>query len=532
MVLFFDEEFFIKAGIPDQDPKEFIFRIASVGGVMMAIAAALYRTGYMRDPVRLMFIVIFPSLLMLFTPFLSYLNIASKLEKDIWAYLATLWMLQKVGKSLGSSFKAISNIAEDTDVRKYFQAASARMLAAGTIEGLEANIRLCPSGVWKRIYSRLHDYYFTRGEAIDEMLKLELDESVEKTMMDVRSSMERLMMILIVYTLTSTALPFVLMLMFTFQSLVSGFGGGGMSNLVLMTSVLPSPFFVLLFKILAPRYFYFKKRTVIKAWLSFIAVFFAVYFIFTVLIHKLPPRILVKLIKSPIPILSLNLWQRLAISTSLGALAGFLQIFKEEKRLRSETFDFPLFLQDLFSELRSGRSFSDAITYMKITYKSLKDFANRVKAWAGLKLPYTEILKRMAERQKLSVSRMSTLLIMTALEAGADLKEAFSSISEFAVRLRELWIETEGEKMGNYFTAMFSFMLVIGSYAMLVNILNIPLLAPHEAERIREGIMMQAFVQTLVMGGTLGLVRTGHFTSSFREIFIFSLLAFAVMLLI
>jgi hypothetical protein len=138
----------------------------------------------------------------------------------------------------------------------------------------------------------------------------------------------------------------------------------------------------------------------------------------------------------------------------------------------------------------------------------------------------------MAERQKLSVSRMSTLLIMTALEAGADLKEAFSSISEFAVRLRELWIETEGEKMGNYFTAMFSFMLVVGSYAMLVNILNIPLLAPHEADKIREGIMMQAYVQTLVMGGTLGLVRTGHFTSSFRELFIFSLLAFAVMLAI
>jgi len=531
-VFFLDEEFFIKAGMPDQDPKEFIFRLSAVGAVMMTIAAVLYRTGYMRDPVRLLFIIIFPSLLMLFTPFLSYLNIASKLEKDIWAYLATLWMLQRVGKSLGSSFRAISNIAEDIDVRKYFQAASARMLAAGTIDGLEANIRLCPSNVWKRIYSRLHDYYFTRGEAIDEMLKLELDESVEKTLMDVRSSMERLMMILIIYTLTSTALPFVLMLMFTFQSLVSGFGGGGMSNLVLMTSVLPSPFFVLLFKILAPRYFYFRKRTIIKAWLSFFSVFTLVYILLSVLLHKLPPSIQIKLLRLPIPILSLNLWQRLALSTSLGSLVAFLQIFKEERRLRNETFDFPLFLQDLFSELRGGRSFSDAITYMKITYKSLKDFASRVKAWAKLKLPYTEILKRMAERQKLSVSRMSTLLIMTALEAGADLKEAFSSISEFAVRLRELWIETEGEKMGNYFTAMFSFMLVIGSYAMLVKILNIPLLAPHEAYKIREGIMMQAFVQTLVMGGTLGLVRTGHFTSSFRELFIFSLLAFVVMIAI
>ncbi|HDD69024.1 MAG TPA: hypothetical protein ENG61_01540, partial [Candidatus Korarchaeota archaeon] len=249
------EEFFIKAGMPDQDPKEFILRLCAVGGVMMSIAAVLYRTGSLRDPVRLGFIVIFPSLLMVFTPFLSYLNLASKLEKDLWAYLATLWMLQKVGKSLGSSFKAISNIAEDVDVKKYFQTVSARMIAAGTIEGLDANLKLCPSKVWRRIYARLHDYYFTRGEAIDEMLKMELEESVEKTMMDIRSSMERLMMVLIIYTLSSTAFPFVIMLMFTFQSLVSGFGGGGMSNLVLMTSVLPAPFFIILFKILAPRYF-------------------------------------------------------------------------------------------------------------------------------------------------------------------------------------------------------------------------------------------------------------------------------------
>ncbi|GEM_PF-4051377 len=529
---FFGEEFFIKAGMPDQDPREFLARLFAVCGVMLTIAAVLYRTGFMKDPVRLAFIAIFPSLFMALTPFLSYLNLSSKLEKDLWAYLATLWMLQRVGKSIGSSFKAISNIAEDVEVKKYFQTVSARMMAAGTIEGLDTNIRLCPSSIWRRIYSRLHDYYFTRGEAIDEMLKLELDESVEKTMMDVRSNMERLMMILIIYTLTSTAFPFVLMLMFTFQSLVSGFGGGGMSNLVLMTSVLPSPFFVLLFKILAPRYFYFEKKSVIKAWLSFLAGFLGVYITFTVLLHKLPPSIQIKLLRLPVPVLTLNLWQRLALSMSIGSLIGFLQIFRKERKLRSETFDFPLFLQDLFSELRSGRSFSDAISYMKITYKPLKEFASKVKAWAKLKLPYTEILKRMAERQKLSVSRMSTLLIMTALEAGADLKEAFSSISEFAVRLRELWIETEGEKMSNYFTAMFSFMLVIGSYAMLVNVLNIPLLAPHEAEKIREGIMMQAFVQTLVMGGTLGLVRTGHFTSSLRELFIFSLLAFVVMLMI
>jgi len=525
---FLREEFFIKAGMYDVDPKEFLVRLLSIGGIMMAIAAALYRTGLLTDPIRMAFIVALPSLLMLLTPFLSYLNLASKLEKEIWAYLATLWMLQRVGKSLGSSFEAISNIAGDVEVKKYFRSASARMLAAGTIDGLESNIRVCPSKVWRRIYSRLHDYYFTRGEAIDEMLKLELDESVEKTMMDVRSSMERLMMILIIYTLTSTALPFVLMLMFTFQSLVSGFGGGGMSNLVLMTSVLPSPFFVLLFKILAPRYFYFERRTVVKAWLSFVLVFAFSYQIMSILTGKLPAN---WLIRFP-TLLSLNLWQKLALSTSLASLAGFLQIFKEERRLKSETFDFPLFLQDLFSELRAGRSFSDAISYMKITYKSLKDFASRVKAWAKLKLPYTEILRRMAERQRLSVSKMSTLLIMTALEAGADLKEAFYSISDFAVRLRELWIETEGEKMSNYLTAMFSFMLVIGSYALLVNILNIPLLAPREAEKIREGIMMQAFVQTLVMGGTLGLVRTGHFTSSFRELCIFSSLAFVVMLLI
>ncbi|RLG52867.1 MAG: hypothetical protein DRO00_04965 [Thermoproteota archaeon] len=526
------EEFLIKAGMPDQDPKEFFARLFAVCGVMLTLAAILYRTGYLTDPVRLAFIAIFPSLFMALTPFLSYLNLSSKLEKDLWAYLATLWMLQKVGKSLGSSFNAISRITEDNEVKKYFQTASARMLAAGTIEGLDANIRLCPSSVWRRIYSRLHDYYFTRGEAIDEMLKIELDESVEKTMIDVRNSMERLVMILIIYTLSSTAFPFVVMLMFTFQSLVSGFGGGGMSNLVLMTSVLPSPFFVLLFKILAPRYFYFEKKTVIKAWLSFLATFVMVFIILSFLLQKLPPSAQIKLLKLPIPILSLNIWQRLALSTAIGSFVGFMLTFKEERKLKSETFDFPLFLQDLFSELRGGRSFSDAIYSMKITYKSLKDFANKVKAWAALRLPYTEILKRMAERQKLSVSKMSTLLIMTALEAGADLKEAFSSISEFAVRLRELWIETEGEKIGNYFTAMFSFMLVIGSYALLVNILNIPMLAPHEAETIKEGIMMQALVQTLVMGGTLGLVRTGHFTSSFRELFIFSVLAFFIMLTI
>ena len=42
---FLREEFFIKAGMYDVDPKEFLVRLLSIGGIMMAIAAALYRTG-------------------------------------------------------------------------------------------------------------------------------------------------------------------------------------------------------------------------------------------------------------------------------------------------------------------------------------------------------------------------------------------------------------------------------------------------------------------------------------------------------
>ncbi len=517
------EEFFISAGMFDQSPSRFALRIGLIASIMLLLASSLYRTGMLTDPYRLALLVLTPTLPLALSPYLARLNMGAKLERDMWAYLATLWLLQRAKKSLSESFKAAGEVSDDEEVKTYFRVAAARLKAAGTLEGLRANLRYCPSSAWRRIYRRLADYFFTRGEAVDEMLGSELHDTINRTMQDLRRNLEMVMVILIIYVLVSTVFPFVVTLLYTFQALVSGFGGGGMSNLALMSAVLPSPMFIALFKILAPRYYRFDGETMALGWGAFAAGFMgavlASYYVWTVI----PPigggGVVATVLNS---LRSMSIWLRATFGLLFGGLAGWLAVRGREARLRGEALDYPLFLQDLFVELRGGRSFCKAVEDMKASYRTLREFMTTVKYWARLRLPYTDILRWISERQRQSISRMATLLIMTALDAGVELKEAFGTISQFMTRVRELWLEAEAEKRGNYVTAILSFTFAVASIAILVRLLSIPI-APTAAEVIKSGLMLQGFLQALIMGLSLGVVRTGHLTSSFREIFILSI---------
>ncbi len=516
------EDFFIAAGMEDMTPKKYFLRIILVGGTLSALFIYMYTQGWM-DLAGALILSITPIMLIALNPVLNKMNLAAKLEKDLWAYLATLWLLQRSHRPLGESLEAAGNITDDKDVKNYFKKAAARIKAAGTLEGLQANIRYSPSNAWKRLYTRLMDYFFTRGEAVDEMLETELHEAVTKTTQDMRRNIEMLMLILIIYVLTATVFPFVITLLFTFQALVSGFGGGGMGGLALLVGVLPSPMFIIFFKILTPRYYKFDSESLAIGWGAFFTGFMIGLMITFYLPNILPPvageGFLAEIISS---FRDANLWLRMTFGLMFGGLFGWLAIRKREARLRGEALDYPLFLQDLFVELKGGRAFCRAIEDMKVSYKSLKEFMSLVKYWAKLRIPYTDILTMIAERQRYSVSKMSTLLIMNALKSGVELKEAFGTISNFMMKVREMWLEAESEKRGNYITAVLSFMFSVFSLAFLVRMLNIPISA-RAAEVVKDGLMLQGFIQALVMGLSLGAVRSGHLTSSFREMFLLAI---------
>ena len=298
------EERLIKAGMFDETPGSFLRRLVVISLAMGIVAFSAWYRGYLESPAYAAAMTLLPAAFMALTPFLNSLNMASKLERDMWAYLATIWMLQKVGNSVSSSLKAAASIAEDKDVREYFERAAACVEAAGTLRGLELNSKLSPSSAWSRVYARLADYLATRGEAADEMLKVELDEAVEKTMISIKETVERLTLILIIYTLTSTVFPFVMMLMFSFQALVeqSGVPTGALMSVILIT-VMPAPFFVILFKIFTPKYFRFKASTVAHAWLSFFGVTLMAYSLLFLALSQglLPFRVTCLLYTSPSP---------------------------------------------------------------------------------------------------------------------------------------------------------------------------------------------------------------------------------------
>jgi len=142
------------------------------------------------------------------------------------------------------------------------------------------------------------------------------------------------------------------------------------------------------------------------------------------------------------------------------------------------------------------------------------------------------ILENVAREVRYSVSRLISLLIINALNAGADLEETFATISDFTGRIRELWIDTEGQKMANYLTALLAFFLVVGSYVMLFRILNVEAISKVASETVRSAILFQAFAQTTVIALSLGTVRTGHVTSGLRELGFMSLVTLAVMMFI
>ncbi len=516
------EDYFVAAGMEDVSPSKFFLRVILIGGTLTTLFAYLYIQGWL-DLAGAIILSVIPIMLIALNPVLNKMNLAAKLEKDLWAYLATLWLLQRSHRPLGESLEAAANITDDKDVKNYFRKAAARIKAAGTLEGLQANIRYSPSNAWKRLYTRLMDYFFTRGEAVDEMLETELHEAVAKTTQDMRRNIEMLMLILIIYVLTSTVFPFVITLLFTFQALISGFGGGGMNSLALLVGVLPSPMFILMFKILTPRYYKFDGESLAIGWGMFFFGFMAglmATFYFPTLIPPMADKGMISEIVNSLR--DSNIWLRLTFGLMTGGLMGWLAIRGRESRLRGEALDYPLFLQDLFVELKGGRAFCRAIEDMKASYKSLRDFMARVKYWAKLRVPYTDILTMIAERQRYSISKMSTLLIMNALKSGVELKEAFGTISSFMMKVREMWLEAEGEKRGNYITAVLSFIFSIFSLAILVRMLNIPISA-RAAEFVKGGLMLQGFVQALVMGLSLGAVRSGHLTSSFREIFLLAI---------
>ncbi len=507
MVALISEERLIKAGMFDTTAESFTRRVLLIAAASAALAAVLALWGSMENPLYAAVVAVMIPGMYALTPFLNSMNMASKIEKDLWAYLATIWVLQKVGRSVSSSLRAAGSISPDPEAREYFTRAAGRLEGAGTLKGLAINRRLSPSRFWARIYSRLADYLATRGEAVEEMLKTELDESVERSMIAMRQTTERLMMILIIYTLSSTVFPFVMMMMFAFQALVEqGQVPTEAMYSTLLTTLVPTPIFVSMFKIFSVRFFSFRSETVVHGWatafgvglMTFAGMFFA-------------------LDRGILPA-QMTIYHAISAAVAAGGLAGWLTIRGEEVTFRGQSFDFPLLLADLFSELRGGRAFGDAIREMKIPYRHLKTLGTKMKAWASLKLPYPLILSRIAEELRYSVSRMSALLIIKALEAGADLEETFATIASFSTRIRELWIETEGTKTGNYLTATVAFLLVLGSYTLLFNVMNLESISQMATESIRGALMMQAVVQTVVMALSLGTVRTGHVTSSLREL--------------
>jgi len=523
----FSEEFFISSGF-GMSRRHFLVRTFLIGAFMFLLDSLLYRFGMLTDPVRMFVITAIPMGMFLLSPLLARMNLASKLEKNMWAFMSVLWLLQEAGRSVGESLRSIASISEDKEVSEYFNKASDRLMAAGTIDGLETNIRISPSSAWAKIYSRIRDYYFTRGEAIGEMLKQEVEDTVERTLIGMRKSVELLMMVLIIYVIVATVFPFVSILMFTFESLVSGFGGGGLSNIVFLTSVLPAPFFVVIFKVMTPKYFYFPGEKVAVAWGTFLAgtMLTALILLNIPSLHLTAPGMLGEFL---LFLSTLKGWEIAAFSIFVGALAGTIVITGTERNLYGIAFEFPSFLEDLFTELRTGKSFSSAIAGMKASYRSLKEFMMRVKYWAELRMPYSDMLEGMANMLKQSVSRMSTMLIITALKSGVDLHDAFGTISRFMTRTREIWYELEAEKKGNYITAVLSYLFVMVSMVIMVTMLNLPVPSQQVADSMKDGLMMQALMTSILLALTLGTIRTGHVTSSLRELTAFSLAALICM---
>ncbi len=516
-------EMLVKAGMYDVRPEDFRKRLiltATVSAILSAVAAYF---GVLKNPYYAIPLALIPPVIYLITPFLGILSLASSIEEDFWAYLASLWILQRVGRALSDCFRVAANIAPRKEAAEYFKRVASRIAAAGSLAGLEINRRLSPSQAWSRVYARLHDYLATRGEAVSEMLKVELEDSINRTLIALRERTERLMMVLIIYTLTATIFPFVMIMIFSFQALAQeGAVSSGPLVATIATTVVPSPIFVFLFKVFSTRLFYFKQDTVIHAWARSLGVTAIVFSAMTYLEGKG---------MSPLPV-ELGTTRIAMLAVGVGGIIGWLTIRREEWVLRGQAFDFPMLLQDIFAELRGGRPFSEAVLSAKAPYKPLKELVSKMKAWAKLRLPYMVILESVAREVRYSVSRLISLLIINALNAGADLEETFETISEFTGRIRELWMDTEGQKMANYLTALLAFFLVVGSYVLMFRILNVEAISKVASETVRSAILFQAFAQTTVIALSLGTVRTGHFTSGLRELGFMSLVTLAVMMFI
>lgn len=516
-------ELLVKAGMYEVRPETFKKRLILIAIVSAGLSGAAAYFGFLTKPYYAIPLAVIPPLIYLAAPYLGVLSLAGSVEEDFWAYLASLWILQRVGRALSDCFKVAASIAPRKEAREYFKRVASRIKAAGSLSGLEINMRLSPSRAWSRVYARLHDYLATRGEAVSEMLKVELEDSINRTLTSLKQRTERLMMTLIIYTLTATIFPFVMIMIYSFQALAQE---GGVSSGPLLatiaTTVAPSPLFVFLFKVFSTRLFYFRKETVAHAWARAISVFIVLFALITYIEAKGI---------SPLPV-ELGKTRTAMLAMSVGGLAGFVTIRKEEWMLRGQAFDFPMLLQDIFAELRGGRPFSDAVLSVKAPYKPLRDLVAKMKGWAKLRLPYMVILENVAREVRYSVSRLISLLIINALNAGADLEETFATISDFTGRIRELWIDTEGEKMANYLTALLAFFLVVGSYVLLFRILNVEAISKVASETVRSAILFQAFAQTTVIALSLGTVRTGHITSGLRELGFMSLATLAVMMFI
>jgi len=121
------------------------------------------------------------------------------------------------------------------------------------------------------------------------------------------------------------------------------------------------------------------------------------------------------------------------------------------------------------------------------------------------------------------------MLIITALKSGVDLHDAFGTISRFMTRTREIWYELEAEKKGNYITAVLSYLFVMVSMVIMVTMLNLPVPSQQVADSMKDGLMMQALMTSILLALTLGTIRTGHVTSSLRELTAFSLAALICM---
>jgi hypothetical protein len=67
------------------------------------------------------------------------------------------------------------------------------------------------------------------------------------------------------------------------------------------------------------------------------------------------------------------------------------------------------------------------------------------------------------------------------------------------------------------------------SMVIMVTMLNLPVPSQQVADSMKDGLMMQALMTSILLALTLGTIRTGHVTSSLRELTAFSLAALICM---